>query len=122
MLRKTLQNNIAYSHTSGTRLARLAVVVLVCAYVISSVVSGVVAPNIAEAAIPKYINFQGKLTAVSNGNNVANGSYSFEFKLYAASSGGSPLWTETWDGSPAQCPQLAVTNGVFNAKLGACEP
>ena len=96
-------------------------VVLVCAYVIA-VGLFVGQTHSANAAIPKYINFQGKLTAVSNGNNVANGSYTVEFKLYAASSGGSPLWTETWDGSPAECPELAVAQGVFNAKLGSCEP
>lgn len=119
--KQKLQFNIAYQHTARTTLATLGLVVLVCAYVISfGLFAGPVQP--VEAAIPKYINFQGKLTAVSNGNNVANGSYSFEFKLYDAPSGGSLLWTETWDGSPVQCPQLAVAQGVFNAKLGACEP
>ena len=119
--KQKLQFNIAYQHTARTTLATFGLVVLVCAYVISfGLFAGPVQP--VEAAIPKYINFQGKLTAVSNGNNVANGSYSFEFKLYDAPSGGSLLWTETWDGSPIQCPQLAVAQGVFNAKLGACEP
>ncbi|QQS22951.1 hypothetical protein IPM19_00035 [bacterium] len=115
--KQKFKSMIAYLHIGKTLFA----VVLVCAYAIAlSLFTG--NQNTAEAAIPKIINFQGKLTAVSNGNNVANGSYTVEFKLYAASSGGSPLWTETWDGSPAQCPELTVTNGVFNAKLGECEP
>jgi hypothetical protein len=76
----------------------------------------------ADATIPKYINFQGKLTKVSDGTNVVNGPYAFQFKLYAASSGGVALWTETFDQTPGtnSCDKLQVTNGVFNAKLGTC--
>lgn len=87
----------------------------------SFVAFGVMSPKVASATIPKTINFQGKLTNVSNGTNVANGNYTFEFKLYDAPTSGTLLWTETWDGSPSpQCDKLAVTNGVFNAKLGNC--
>ncbi len=110
--KQKLKNNI--THKTGARKI-FAIFVLVALLFVGQI------PK-AEAAIPKYINFQGKLTAVSNGNNVANGSYTFEFKLYTAVSGGSLLWTETWDGSPAECPQLAVAQGVFNAKLGSCNP
>jgi hypothetical protein len=73
-----------------------------------------------EAAIPKYINFQGKLTKVSDGTNMANGTYAFEFKLYTLATGGSLVWTETYDQASGSCGKLAVTNGVFNAKLGTC--
>lgn len=69
----------------------------------------------ANAAITKLINFQGKLTLNSNGTNVPDGNYSFQFKIYDAASSGNLLWTETWDGGTAQ---IAVTNGVFSAKLG----
>ena len=77
----------------------------------------------ANAAFPKLINFQGKLTAVSNGTNVANGTYTFQFKIYDAPTGGSLLWTETYDQAPVDdCQELQVTSGVFNTKLGSCNP
>ena len=74
----------------------------------------------AQATVPKYINFQGKLTKVSDGTNVTNGSYAFEFKLYDASTSGTLLWTETYDQPSGACTKLVVTSGVFNAKLGSC--
>lgn len=76
----------------------------------------------AEAAtgISKQINFQGKLTAVSDGTNVANGTYAFEFKIYDAASSGTLLWTETFDQPSGACGKLTVTSGIFNAKLGSC--
>ena len=97
-------------------------VVLVVLTVASTIgFARVVVPEEAQAAIPKIINFQGKLTNVSDGTNVPNGNYTFEFKLYSAVTGGSLLWTETWDGSPSPaCDEIAVINGVFNAKLGQC--
>ncbi|GEM_PF-1699816 len=112
------QNYIQKTVITYTRIkALLFASVLVLAYAITNTQ----ATPLVEAAIPKYINFQGKLTNVSNGTNVANGNYTFEFKLYDAPTGGTLLWTETWDGSPSpDCDELAVTNGVFNAKLGAC--
>lgn len=75
---------------------------------------------VAQATVAKYINFQGKLTKVSDGTNVTNGSYAFEFKLYDASTSGTLLWTETYDQPSGACGKLTVTNGVFNTKLGSC--
>ena len=71
----------------------------------------------AQAAngVPLLINFQGKLTNVSGGTNVANGSYNSVFKIYTVASGGTAVWTETWNASSSQ---VSVTNGVFNVKLG----
>lgn len=113
--KQKLKTMIAYMHIGKTLFA----VVLVCAYAIAfSLFAG--QELTAEAAIPKYINFQGKLTQVSNGNNVANGNYAFRFKLYDASTSGTLLWTETFDQPSGACGKLAVTNGVFNAKLGSC--
>ena len=63
----------------------------------------------ATAAIPKYINFQGKLTD-DIGNPVADGSYSITFRLYSAQTGGTALWTETQS--------VTVSGGVFNVALG----
>ena len=72
----------------------------------------------AHATVPKLINFQGKLTNKTDGTNVTDGNYSMRFKLYDSSSGGSLLWTETWDGTSGTT-QVNVTNGTFSAKLGA---
>ena len=71
----------------------------------------------ADAAIAKYLNFQTKLTKNSDGTNVADGTYSMQFKIYDAPSGGNLLWTETWDGT-AGTSQVQVTNGVASVKLG----
>lgn len=67
-------------------------------------------PLITSATFNKQINYQGKLTNVA-GSAVTDGNYSIEFKLYAASSGGSALWTETQT--------VAVTNGLFSIMLGS---
>jgi hypothetical protein len=80
-----------------------------------SVLVFAMAHNAAQAAIPKYINFQGKMTKASDGTNVADGNYGMQFKIYDASSAGNLLWTETWD---ATSTQVSITNGVFNVKLG----
>ncbi len=64
----------------------------------------------AAVGINKQINFQGKVSN-ANGTNVANGSYTFIFRLYNVSSAGSALWTET--------KSLTVTDGVFQTNLGS---
>jgi hypothetical protein len=64
----------------------------------------------AHAVNPGTISFQGKIVN-ANGTNVADGTYSFVFKLYTVGSGGSALWTET--------DSLPVSAGVFQVNLGA---
>jgi|GEM_PF-5230840 len=77
----------------------------------------------AATGVPVLINFQGKLTAVSDGSNVANGTYAIRFKLYDALTSGSLLWTETRDQAPVDaCQKVQVTSGLFNVKLGSCNP
>ena len=73
--------------------------------------------NVARAAVPQTFNFQGKLTKISDGTNVLNGNYSMQFKLYDASTSGTLLWTETWDGTSGTS-QVNLVNGVFTVKLG----
>jgi hypothetical protein len=115
MRHKQLKTKVGYKYAGRTFFA------VVLAFLYLTVTAVALKPvNVANAAVPKVINFQGKLTAVSNGNNVANGSYAFEFKLYTASSGGVAVWTETFDQVAGACTKLTVTNGVFNAKLGSC--
>lgn len=68
----------------------------------------------AAAGINKQINFQGKVVN-SNGTNVSNGNYDFEFKIYDAAAAGSTLWTETRTAGN----QVTVTNGIFRVALGS---
>jgi hypothetical protein len=128
MKRFILKQIVAYKKYGRTRLGirsrtPMAVVSLfVYVIIFASVVAagfGLISP--AEATITKTINFQGKLTNNNaSATNVANGTYAFEFKMYTALSGGSAVWTETFDQPSGACAKLTVTNGVFNAKLGSC--
>jgi hypothetical protein len=71
----------------------------------------VATPAVAATGINKTINFQGKVTN-TNGTNVADGSYTFVFKLYTQQApGGSAIWTET--------KSLTTTDGVFQTNLGS---
>lgn len=65
----------------------------------------------AAVGINPTINFQGKVVN-KDGTNVADGQYTFVFKLYDASSGGSNLWTETQN-------NVQVTAGIFRVSLGS---
>jgi len=60
-------------------------------------------------AIPRTINYQGKLID-SSGVGI-NDTLNMEFKLYDAESGGNLLWRETLAGVP-------ITNGLFSVILG----
>ncbi len=85
--------------------ATLVVVILACGFGFSTSV---------KAANPTTVSFQGKVVnaGATAGTNVTDGTYTFVFKLYSATSGGSALWTET-DSS------VTVTAGVFQVNLGA---
>jgi hypothetical protein len=58
----------------------------------------------------KQINFQGKVVTKTTGVNIADGDYSFTFRIYDVSSAGTHIWTET--------KTLTVTNGIFQTLLG----
>ena len=65
------------------------------------------------AQIPKTISYQGVLTD-AGGTPVADATYNLTLKLYAAATGGSPLWTEA---------QSAPTSkGIFSVVLGTVTP
>lgn len=73
----------------------------------------------ATAGVNRTINFQGKLVNKTSGTNISDNTYSFTFKFYDASSGGTQLpsgaaWSETQS--------IAVSNGIFRATLGASTP
>ena len=69
---------------------------------------------LATPSFTRQMNYQAKLTD-ANGVAVSDGTYNIEFKLYAASSGGSALWTET----RTTTDRVQVTNGLFSVMLGS---
>ena len=69
---------------------------------------------LAAEGINETINFQGKVVN-ADGTNVTDGNYDFEFKLYTVSSGGTSIWTETWNSGTSQ---VAVDDGIFQVALG----
>ncbi len=77
----------------------------------------VVFKQLAQAANPQLISFQGKVVN-ADGTNVTNGSYNFDFVLYDDATLGSPS-----DGVHDKWHELTksvtVTNGVFQTNLGS---
>lgn len=65
------------------------------------------------AATASTVNFQARLMN-SNGSLVADGSYSIQFKLYTAVTGGTNEWTEDQT--------VTVKNGYMSANLGVVTP
>lgn len=63
----------------------------------------------AAAQIPRTISYQGIVTDTL-GNPKPDGTYSFTFRLYAAPSGGTALWSES--------KTLQVKRGLFSTLLG----
>lgn len=66
-----------------------------------------------QAATASTLNFQARLMNGS-GSLVADGTYSVQFKLYTAVTGGTNEWTETQS--------VTVKNGYFNVYLGNVTP
>ena len=50
--------------------------------------------------VPQLINYQGSLMK-PDGSPVKNGQYWAVFNIYDVSTGGTPLWTETWNATPS---------------------
>lgn len=72
-----------------------------------------------SAATNSTINFQARLQT-SAGAIAPDGNYNVEFKLYSVSTGGTALWTETYDyngGAPDN--RIRVANGYVSANLGS---
>ena len=65
-----------------------------------------------QAAVPPLMNYQGHL---SDSNGPLDGTFPMDFALFAAPTGGSPLWTESY-------PSITVTAGVFTVLLGEATP
>ena len=65
------------------------------------------------AAVPSLMNYQGRAT--SSGAAPLTGSFTITFSIYAAPSGGNPLWTESHTG-------VTITDGLFTLMLGSVTP
>ena len=63
--------------------------------------------------LPQTINYQGYLT--NPGGTPLNNTVAMTFKLYSASTGGAPLYTEVQ-------PAVLVSNGSFNTMIGVITP
>src|SRR6266436_560794 len=68
------------------------------------------------AATSSSINFQARLESATGGI-APDGNYNVEFKLYSASSGGSPEWTEDYLNNSSQ--GVRVANGYLTVNLGS---
>lgn len=68
-----------------------------------------VMPALAVNDAPNAINYQGRLLN-SAGNNVADGTYTVQFKIYNAATGSSFLWGASYT--------VVVAGGYFNVMLG----
>ncbi|UCF05527.1 MAG: hypothetical protein JSV33_00380 [bacterium] len=67
---------------------------------------------VANAQIPKTLNYQGVLTDEA-GVAVPDGEYYITFSIYNQESGGSPIWSED--------DTVQVTDGIFSVVLGTVE-
>jgi hypothetical protein len=68
--------------------------------------------------VPTIINYQGTLTDTS-GNPVPNGQYGVVFSIYDVSTGGTALWTETWNSGTTP---ITTIGGDFGVLLGTHNP
>lgn len=80
-----------------------------------ALVALLIIPALSLAATPQLVSVHGKLTDTLN--NPYSGNKNFIFRIYTASSGGSPLYTEFWNTSSQQV-SLAY-GGYFSVLLGS---
>lgn len=117
MFYRVLRNRLLSAH-------RLLPVVLVLFAVACLVGIGVRAPQEAWASAADTINFQARLQT-NTGAIVPDGDYNIQFNLYDTATGGSPLWTETYEdytGTGGSDDRLVVKDGYFSAQLGSITP
>jgi hypothetical protein len=74
-------------------------------------------PRTIEAAVTPTITYQARL-ADADGNPLANGTYSMKFSIYAAASGGSPLWTAAGTSGAPTAVSVTVTSSLLSIELG----
>jgi hypothetical protein len=83
-------------------------------FVLAALALSAIALHAQPKSVPLLLNYQGYL-AVAADTLPYTGTVNMTFSLFAASSGGSALWTETQSG-------VAITKGFFNAQLGGVTP
>jgi hypothetical protein len=91
--------------------------------VMPTLVGWILLPNLAQAANPNLINFQGKVVngsgASNPSTNVTDGSYTFRFCLYTTLTPATPCSSgANNDAVWRESKSLTVTNGVFQTELG----
>jgi len=67
-------------------------------------------PSSINKNVPGTMNYQGRLVG-STGTPYADGTYTFDIRLFSAANGGTPLWGGTYSSY--------VKDGYFNVMLGA---
>ena len=72
-------------------------------------VTAIVGGSLAQAAVPKLLNYQGRLTDGS-GNPVADGGHTITFRIWSDSTAGAALWSESQT--------VTTKSGLFSAILG----
>jgi len=77
--------------------------------IIVLVVAAITLSHLSNAQVPRVLSYQG-FVGDSQGIPKPDGSYSFTFRLYTASTGGSAIWTES--------KTLPVKSGLFSTVLG----
>jgi hypothetical protein len=74
-------------------------------------------PGFSWAALPQTLNYQGRLTLTGSGGPVPDSTgNTVVFRLFDSLSGGTQVWTETWNGT------VATKSGLFNVVLGSISP
>lgn len=91
---------------------------LVFIFIIFFLNASLLTPHTVYAAtgINSTINFQGKVVNKTDGTNISDGTYTFIFALYDASSGGNKKWGDETQNN------VSVTNGIFTVTLGSVTP
>jgi hypothetical protein len=80
---------------------------------IGSILVLVLMVTLAFAQTPLNISYQARLSDYETGDPVPDATYPMEFRFYADSTGGTPVWTENYN--------LPTINGFFSARLGGMD-
>jgi len=97
---KKMKEETMFAHSQTWRTALIIISLLISAL-------------LSAQAVPNLIDYQGRITD-SDGNPI-NGTVSITFSIYADSTGGTSLWSETQD-------PVNVSDGLFHLFLGAENP
>ncbi len=74
---------------------------------------------LAHAAVPAVINYQSRLRTVAGAPITTATRVSFS--LYSVATGGSALWTESYNAASGACAKITPdANGYFSVQMGSC--